>query len=93
MSSEGVALISRVALVAVLILVTAVVRTFVGPSKRRGLYMQIGTLGGVAAGIAAASVISHWIMTDVSGIFTCLGISAGWVVAWLFARGIPREST
>lgn len=92
MSSEGVPLISRVALVAVLILVTAVVRTLVGPSKRRGLYMQIGTLGGMAVGIAAASAISRLIMTDVSVILTCLGISAGWAVAWLFARRIPRDA-
>jgi MFS family permease len=92
MSSEGVALISRVALVAVLIVVTAVVRTVVGPSKRRGLYMGLGTLGGMAAGIAMASLVSRWIMMDVSVIFSCLGIFAGWSVAWLFARRIPREA-
>ncbi len=92
MSSEGVALISRVALVAVLILVTAAVRTLVGPSQRRGLYMGLGTLGGMAHGIAAASLISRWIRADVSVILACLGIVAGWAVAWLFARRIPREA-
>ena len=63
MSDEGVALISRVALVAVAVLVVDVVRTLVGPSKRRGLHMQIGTLGGMTAGIAAASLTSRWVMT------------------------------
>ena len=46
MSHEGVTLISRVALVAVLLIVTALVRVLVGPSRRRGAYMGIGTLGG-----------------------------------------------
>lgn len=92
MSSEGVALVSRVALVAVLIVVTAVMRTVVGPSKRRGFYMGLGTLGGIAAGLAAASLISRWTGTDVSVIFACLGIFTGWSVAWIFARRIPREA-
>jgi hypothetical protein len=89
MSREGVVLISRVALVAFLILVTAVVRTLVGPSRRRGLYMGFGTVGALAAGIAAASLKSRWIIMDISVIF---GIFAGWGVAWLFARRIPREA-
>jgi hypothetical protein len=65
MSSEGVTLISRAVLVAVLIIATAVVRALVGPSKKRGLYMGIGTLGGISAGIAAASLMSWWLATDV----------------------------
>ena len=92
MASEGVTFIARVALVAVLITVTAAVRTLVGPSKRRGLYMGLGTVGGMAAGIAAASPISRWIGTDVSVVFACLGICTGWSVAWLFARRIPPEA-
>jgi hypothetical protein len=92
MASEGGTFIARVALVAVLVIVTAAVRTLVGPSKRRGLYMGLGTIGGMAAGIAAASLISRWIRTDVSVIFACLGIFAGWSVGWLFARRIPREA-
>ena len=92
MSNEGVALISRVAVVAGLLLVTAVVRTLVGPSKRRGHFMLIGTLGGMAAGIAAASLMSRWVMTDLSAILACLGILAGWGLAWLFVRRIPREA-
>jgi len=91
-SSEGVALVSRVALVAVLIVVTAVMRTVVGPSKRRGFYMGLGTLGGIAAGIGGASLISRWTGRDVSVLLACLGIFAGWAVAWIFARRIPREA-
>ena len=92
MSSEGVTLISRVVLVAVLILATAVVRALVGPSKRRGLYMQVGTLAGMSAGVAVASLISRWLATDVSVIAACLGIFNGWGVAWMFARHVPREA-
>ena len=92
MSREGVELVSRVALIAFLIVVTAIMRTVVGPRKRRGFYMGLGTLGGMAAGVAAASPMSRLIGTDVSVIFACLGIVAGWSVAWIFARRIPREA-
>ncbi len=93
MSSEGVTLISRAVLVAVLIVATAVVRTLVGPSKKRGLYMGIGTLGGISAGVAAAALVSRWLATDVSVVSACLGIFVGWGVAWRFARHVPREAT
>ena len=92
MSHEGVTLISRMALVAVLIIATAFVRVLVGPSRRRGFYMGIGTLGGMSTGVAVASLMSRWIAIDVLGILACLGIFAGWGVAWLFARRIPRET-
>jgi MFS family permease len=92
MSSEGVTLISRAALIAVLIIATAVVRTLVGPSKKRGLYMGIGTLGGMTAGVAVASLMSRWLVADISVISACLGIFAGWGVAWMFARHVPREA-
>jgi len=54
--------------------------------------MGLGALGGMAAGVAAASLVSRWITRDVSVIFACLGIFAGWAVAWPFARRIPREA-
>jgi len=92
MSNEGVTLISRVVLVAVLIIATAVARALVGPSKRRGFYMQIGTLGGMSGGVAVALLMSRWLATDVSVISACLGIFAGWAVAWMFVRHIPREA-
>jgi hypothetical protein len=92
MSHQGFTLISRVALVAVLIILTALVRVLVGPSRRRGLYMGIGTLCGMSTGVAVASLMSRWITTDVLAICAVLGILAGWGVAWLFARRIPREA-
>ena len=92
MSHEGVMLIARTALVTVLILVTAFARVLVGPSRRRGLYMQIGGLGGMATGVAVSSLLSRWVGTDVSVICACVGVVAGWGVAWLFARRIPREA-
>ena len=93
MSSAGVVLVARIALLAVLILVTAVVRTLVGPSRTRGFYMALGTVGGVATGIAAAWLTSRWIATDLSAILGCVGVFAGWAVAWRFARRIPRETS
>jgi hypothetical protein len=92
MSNEGVTLISRVVLVAALIVATAVVRALVGPSKRRGLYMQIGTLVGLSVGVAVASLMSRWLATDISAVSACLGIFAGWGAAWMFARHVPREA-
>jgi hypothetical protein len=64
----------------------------VGPSKKRGFFMGIGTLSGMATGIAVASLLSWWITTDLSVVSACLGIFAGWGVAWRFARRIPREA-
>jgi hypothetical protein len=92
MSSEGAPLIARVVLVAVLIVMTAIVRVLVGPSRKRGLYMGLGTLGGMSAGVAVASFTPRWIATDVAGLFAVVGIFAGWGVAWLFARQVPRET-
>ena len=92
MSTEGVTLLSKVALVVVLTVATAWVRVLIGPGKRRGFLMGIGTLGGMATGIAVSSLTSRWIATDLSVICACLGIFAGWMVAWRFARRIPREA-
>ena len=92
MSTEGITLVSRAALIGVLIIATAFVRVLIGSSKRRGLFMAIGMLGGMATGIAVASLMSPWIATDVSAICASLGILAGWGVAWLFARRIPRQT-
>jgi hypothetical protein len=92
MSTEGVTLISRVALVAVLIIAAAFVRVLVGSSRRRGVVMGIGALGGLSTGVAVAWLISPWVASNVSAICGSLGIVAGWGVAWLFARRIPRET-
>ncbi len=93
MSHEGVTLISRVALVAAAILATAVLRALVGPSKRRSLYMGVGTVGGIAAGVGVSSLLFSWVSIDVSvAIFAFFGMIAGWGVAWPFVRRIPREA-
>jgi hypothetical protein len=89
MSHEGVTLISRIALVTLLIVAAAVVRVLVGSSRKRGLYMGIGALGGLSAGVAVAALISPLIMREVSVICACFGIVAGWGVAWRFARRVP----
>jgi hypothetical protein len=77
MSHEGVTLIFRVSLIAALIIVTAFARVLVGPSRKHGVYMGIGALAGMSAGVAVASLLSRSIATDVSVICVCLGISAG----------------
>jgi MFS family permease len=89
MSLEGVTLIARIVVVALLIVAAAIVRVLVGPNRKRGLYMGAGALGGLSAGIAVASLISPWMMRDVSVVCACLGIVAGWGVAWPFARQVP----
>ena len=85
MSNEGVALVSRVAVLLLLIVVAAFLRAAVGPGQRRGLFMVAGTVGGVSSGVAVADLISRWIGIDVSIIGACLGILAGWG-----ARGVLR---
>jgi multisubunit Na+/H+ antiporter MnhF subunit len=91
-SDEGVRLVSRLALVVVLILVAAAFRTMVGPSKRRGRVVAMGTIGGIAFGIVVAYPISRWFGADVSAIAACMGIIVGWAISWQYARKIPREA-
>lgn len=93
MSSAGISLIWRVALVAVAIIATALLRALVGPSRRRNLYMGVGTVGGMAAGVGVSSLLFSWVRIDVSpAIFAFVGMIAGWGVAWPFVRRIPREA-
>jgi len=87
MNSAGVTLIGRLALVAVAIIANASLRALVGPSRRRGLYMGAGTVVGIVAGLAAASLVYSWVTIDVSPtIFAFVGMIAGWGAAWRFAR-------
>jgi hypothetical protein len=92
LSDEGVRLLSRVALTVVFILVSATVRTMIGPSKRRGRIMGMGTIGGLALGIVMAYPVSRWFGADVSAISACIGVIVGWSISWQYARQIPRES-
>jgi drug/metabolite transporter (DMT)-like permease len=92
MSHEGVTLVMRVLLVAVLILITAIFRTVIGPGKRRGRIAMAGTLAGISFGLLLAHPVSQWVGTDLSVICACVGIVLGWAVSWVFARRIPREA-
>ena len=93
MSDEGVRLVSRFALVVVLILVVALVRTMVGPSKARGRIMAVGQFGGLVFGVLAGASVSKWLGSDMSALGACLGIVLGWCVSWRYARHIPRDAT
>ena len=92
MSDEGVRLVSKLALVVVLILAGALLRTVVGPSKRRGRVMAFGTVSGMALGILTAPSISNWFGADVSVITSCVGMMLGWGVSWQFAKQLPRAA-
>ena len=92
MSDEGVILVSRVALVVVLILAGALVRTAVGTNKKRNQIMAVGTVVGVASGVLIATPLSRWFGADVSAITACIGIVLGWGVAWQFAKRLPRTA-
>jgi hypothetical protein len=96
MSDEGVTLIAglwRFAVRIALLFAGAFVAELVGPSRRGRVYMAIGTAVGMSAGIAVASLMPRWETIDVSFIGACIGLFAGWGLAWLFARRIPREET
>src|SRR5258705_10790306 len=92
MSHEGFTLVIRVLLVASLILVGAFFRALVGPGKRRGEIMLVGTIGGLSVGVFIAYLISLWLTVDISAVSACFGIMLGLAVAWRFARQIPREA-
>lgn len=92
LSDQGVWTVSRIALVVVLILITAALRTLVGPSKQRGRVMLAGTLGGLTVGVLSAPSLSDAIGVDVSGIASVIGVVLGWAVAWQFARRLPRTA-
>jgi len=96
MSDERVALIAglwRFAVRLVLLCAGAFVAELVGPGRRCRVYMAIGTAVGMSAGIAVASLMPRWETIDVSFIGASIGLFAGWGVAWLFVRRIPREGT
>jgi hypothetical protein len=92
MSHEGVMFVSRAALVIVLIVAAAFVRALVGSDTRRNLIVGVGTLGGMAFGVAVASLVSGWIHIDLSAVFASFGILIGCLVAWLIARQFARST-
>ena len=92
MSHEGFVFVMRIAMVLLLIFVGALVRTFAGPSKRRGDTMDAGGLLGLAFGVAFSYIVPASLKMEQSVYFAILGILLGFGVAWLFARRIPREA-
>ena len=91
LSDEGVRFLSRGALILVGLLVAAFARTVVGSNPQRHLRMAMGTVGGVAAGVAVAPALSAWVGVDVSSLSALCGVFLGWAVAYQFVKHIPRN--
>jgi hypothetical protein len=92
MSSEGVTFLLRGLLVLFLVVSGAIVRTFIGPSKRRGHIMLAGMLGGMGFGALVSYSIPSSLRMDESAILAVVGMMLGWCLAWFFARRLPREA-
>jgi len=92
MSDEGIRLVTRLLLLVAIILLTAAVRTLVGPGRQRGRVMAAGTLGGLVVGVLGSASLSTWFGTDVSTFSALAGIILGWTIAWPFARRFPRHA-
>ena len=91
MSSEGVALLSKGALVVALIVVASFFRAVIGPGRRRDHLLFAGTLGGMSLGIAVNYLILPWTKGDASVMCASAGMMLGWGAAWLIARKLPLE--
>ena len=92
LSDEGVKFLSKAAIFVVLLLVTAAIRTYVGPNPKRQFGMAIGTVGGIAIGIAMTSTLSAWAGRDVFNFAILAGVFAGWLLAYQFVKHIPRNA-
>jgi multisubunit Na+/H+ antiporter MnhF subunit len=91
MSTEGVTLVTRAALLIFLGIVASVIRALIGRGKTRDRLMTAGTLGGIAFGLLLSYPLSYWFETDVSVLCVCCGLVLGWMVSFSVARRIPRE--
>ena len=92
MSDEGIRLVSRLLLLAAIILVTAAVRTAVGPGRQRARVMAAGSVGGLMLGVIASTNLSTWFGSDVSALSALAGTVIGWMIAWPLARRFPRQA-
>ena len=93
LSDEGKRLLARGALVVAALMVIAGARTLVGRNPKRQLGMFLGTIGGLASGVALASPLSAWIGTDVSTLSAIGAVLIGWVVAYQFVKHLPRNGS
>jgi len=91
-SHEGVTLLLRGLLVLFLIVAGAIVRTFIGPSRRRGYIMLGGMLAGMSVGAVIGYLLPSSLKLNESALLAVLGVMVGWSTAWLFARRIPRTA-
>ena len=91
LSDEGVRLLSKIAVLVVAILIAAFFHTLIGRNRKRHLRMAIGTVTGLAAGIAVSDPLSRMLGIDVSSLIAMLGVFVGWSIAYQFARRIPRD--
>ena len=92
MNHEGIVLVTRVGVVLFLVLATAIVRTFIGSSKRRGVIMLSGMLAGMAFGVAVSYLLPPSLEMQESAAFVVGCSLAGWAAAWFFARTIPSKN-
>jgi len=92
MSHEGVTLLLRGFLVLFLIVAGALVRTFIGPSRRRGYVMFAGMFAGMSFGAVVSHAMPSELKFDESAVLAVLGMMVGWSIGWLFARRIPRTA-
>jgi hypothetical protein len=88
MSHEGLTFLVRGVVVLLLIIIGAIVRTFIGPSRRRGYAMSAGMLGGMLFGLLVSDLMPSSLHE--SAAFAVAGMIGGWSAAWVFARRIPR---
>src|SRR5918993_3469800 len=91
LSDEGARFLTKAAIVVFALLVTAFFRTLIGRNPKRNVGMLLGTIGGMAAGIAASSPLSEWIGEDVSSLSAMAGVILGWCVAYQFVKHLPRD--
>jgi hypothetical protein len=92
LTDEGLTLLLRAVLVLLMIAVGAIVRTFIGPSRRRGSVMFAGMFGGMALGVLVSYAMPPSSDLRESALLAILGILIGWGIAWPLARRIPRNA-
>lgn len=90
-TDEGIRLLSRGAVVFVVVLATAFARTVAGGNRKRHFLMAMGTVGGLVAGVASGALLSARIGTDLSSVSAICGVLLGWMVAYRFGRHLPRN--
>ena len=91
LSDEGVRFLTKAAILVFALLIAAFFRTLIGRNPKRNARMLLGTIGGMAAGIAASSPLSELIGADVSSLSAMAGVLLGWCVAYQFVKHLPRD--